>query len=66
MVTEQALGDSIRPSSTAAYSSSASQQQIIPSPANGSSNNKFLVLKRMNKLGKKADKFANGVREHGK
>ncbi|TXG56836.1 hypothetical protein EZV62_018149 [Acer yangbiense] len=64
MVTEQALGDSIRPSSTAAYSSSASQQQIIPSPANGPSNNKFLVLKRMNKLGKKADKFANGVREH--
>ncbi|KAK0573426.1 hypothetical protein LWI29_007882 [Acer saccharum] len=64
MVTEQALGDSIRPSSTAAYSSSASQQQIIPSPANGSSNNKFLVLKRMNKLEKKADKFANGVREH--
>ncbi|KAK4841488.1 hypothetical protein QYF36_005366 [Acer negundo] len=64
MVTEQALGDSIRPSSTAAYLSSASQQQIIPSPANGSSNNKFLVLKRMNKLGKKADKFANGVREH--
>ncbi|KAK2635795.1 hypothetical protein Ddye_030587 [Dipteronia dyeriana] len=64
MVTEQALGDSIRSSSTDAYSSSASQQQIIPSPANGSSNNKSLVLKRMNKLGKKADKFANGVREH--
>ncbi|KAK4852454.1 hypothetical protein QYF36_024288 [Acer negundo] len=64
MVTEQALVDSIRPSSTAAYSSSASQQQIIPSPANGSSNNKFLVLQRMNKLGKKVDKFTNGVREH--
>lgn len=42
----------------------SSGKQIIPSPANGSA--AYPVLKRMNKLGKKADRFANGVREHGK
>ncbi|KAK2656286.1 hypothetical protein Ddye_009338 [Dipteronia dyeriana] len=44
---------------TAAEPGHQTHQHIVPSPAN-----KSFVLRRMNKLGKKADKFANGVREH--
>ncbi|KAK1586298.1 hypothetical protein Q3G72_000951 [Acer saccharum] len=44
---------------TAAEPGHQPHQHIVPSPAN-----KSFVLRRMNKLGKKADKFANGVREH--
>ncbi|KAJ0039220.1 hypothetical protein Pint_23237 [Pistacia integerrima] len=47
---------------------SAAQYHIRDSSANGSPTNKNRkvdsVLKKMNKLGKKADKFAHGVREH--
>ncbi|GMI88409.1 hypothetical protein like AT5G23370 [Hibiscus trionum] len=52
------------------YLLDASNQYRIPSSAEGS--NTFrkskgnFVLKRMNKLGKKADTFAHGVREHVK
>lgn len=45
----------------------ASQYQIQSSSANSSTfkhSKVHLVLKRVNKLGKKADTFANGVREH--
>ncbi|KAK3211479.1 hypothetical protein Dsin_016185 [Dipteronia sinensis] len=44
---------------TAAEPVHQTHQHIVPSPAN-----KSFVLRRMNKLGKKADKFANGFREH--
>ncbi|KAI5582239.1 hypothetical protein BDE02_07G072200 [Populus trichocarpa] len=44
------------------------EQRYIPSPANKAlacKQNKIdSMLKRMNKLGKKADKFAHGIREH--
>ncbi|KAJ6917829.1 GEM-like protein 7 [Populus alba x Populus x berolinensis] len=45
------------------------EQRYIPTPANKSLTCKQhktdSLLKRMNKLGKKADKFAHGIREHG-
>ncbi|KAJ6305332.1 hypothetical protein OIU78_020798 [Salix suchowensis] len=46
------------------------EQRYIPTPANKSltckQNKTDSVLKRMNKLGKTADKFAHGIREHVK
>ncbi|KAL9393683.1 hypothetical protein Peur_012968 [Populus x canadensis] len=46
------------------------EQRYIPTPANKSltckQNKTDSLLKRMNKLGKKADKFAHGIREHVK
>ncbi|KAL5755400.1 hypothetical protein ACOSP7_023620 [Xanthoceras sorbifolium] len=70
ILVEQVLGSSMMSSasmkllteSPAELQGHQSQQQHIVPSANGSA--KFFVLRRMNKLGKKADKFANGVREY--
>ncbi|KAG6773650.1 hypothetical protein POTOM_020942 [Populus tomentosa] len=72
---KQVIGIPIRP---AAYSVEKmprlllenAEQRYIPTPANKSltckQNKTDSLLKRMNKLGKKADKFAHGIREHVK
>lgn len=65
---DQALG---LPINSAAYTARRSPLRYLPGPDGQYAQAYFKqckadsMLKMMNKLGKKADNFANGVREHG-